>query len=83
MICDEAGFLLDEKALRVIESVPLNEQGYMRAEEVVQALGVRDASAFEALIEAIVMDDEGETEMPPPADGLCHRPSGDSSLEIC
>lgn len=58
LICDEAGFLLDEKALRVIDSVPHNEQGYVKAEEVVQALGVRDASAFETLIEAIVASDD-------------------------
>ena len=57
LICDEAGFLLDEKANDLIESVPVSEQGYVRAEEVVRALGVRDASAFEALVEAITSDD--------------------------
>ena len=80
MICDEAGFLLDDKALKVIESVPVNEQGYVKAEEVVQALGIRDASAFEALIEAIVMDEEGEVTVPVQTDGISHRPSGQCSL---
>ena len=49
LICDEAGFLLDEKANDLIESVPVSEQGYVRAEEVVRALGVRDASALKHL----------------------------------
>lgn len=60
LLCDEAGFLLDEKALRVINSVPVNEQGYVKAEEVVQALGVRDLSAFEALVDAMMTNKDSE-----------------------
>lgn len=60
LLCDEAGFLLDEKAWKVINSVPVNEQGYVKAEEVVQALGVRDLSAFEALVDAMMTDKDSE-----------------------
>lgn len=60
MICDEAGFLLDEKAWKIIENVPVNEQGFAKAEEVIKALGVKDATAFEALVDAMVADNDSE-----------------------
>ena len=76
LICDEAGFLLDEKAMGLIDSVPQNEQGYVKAEEVVQALGVKDASAFEALIDAITVDDGSDgADLTLGAEPLKQRPS--------
>jgi len=54
MICDEAGFLLDEKAWNAINSVPKTEQGYAKAEEMVHALGIKDLSAFQALLEMLL-----------------------------
>lgn len=60
----------------MINSVPQNEQGYVKAEEVVQALGVRDASGFEALIEAIVVDEHEEADtVKVQTDSLSHRAS--------
>ena len=76
--------MLDEKVAELIESVPLSEQGYVTAEEVVRALGVRDASAFEALIEAITCGDgEGDKKASDldDKDDRSHRPS--RALSFC
>eukprot|EP00210_Caulerpa_lentillifera_P000464 g447.t1 len=72
LICDETGFLLDEKAWNVINSVPHNERGYVKAEEVVQALGVRDLSAFEALVDAMMTDNKSEEISDSTGNGIKH-----------
>lgn len=68
LLCDEAGFLLDSKAHKMLSSLPKHEeeglthsdQGLIQAGSVVKALGVTDGASFEALMAALtVAEPEG------------------------
>ncbi|KAG1659692.1 hypothetical protein FOA52_004331 [Chlamydomonas sp. UWO 241] len=53
LLCDEAGFLVDSRARAVLEKLPRDEAGLIRAESVLRALGVADGAAFDALMRAL------------------------------
>lgn len=53
LLCDEAGFLLDSKARALIERLPKDESGLVKAGAIVRALGVTDGAGFDALMDAL------------------------------
>lgn len=69
LLCDEAGFLVESKAHKMLSSLPKHggpqgvtpqDQGLIQAASVVKALGVTDGASFEALMAALtVADSEG------------------------
>jgi len=56
MLCDEAGFLVDSKAQSMLEKLPRDEAGRVRAESILRALGIADGAAFDALMAALRPD---------------------------
>ena len=56
LLCDEAGFLVDAKARGMLEKLPKDEAGLIRAESVLRSLGIADGSSFEALMDALSAD---------------------------
>ncbi|EFJ47566.1 hypothetical protein VOLCADRAFT_81425 [Volvox carteri f. nagariensis] len=56
LLCDEAGFLLDAKARHMIERLPKDEQGLVKAEAILRALGIADGSSFDQLMDALSAD---------------------------
>lgn len=56
LLVDEGGFLIDLKARNMIERLPKEEQGLVRAEAIVRALGVTDTASFDALMDALSAD---------------------------
>lgn len=68
LLCDEAGFLVDSKAHKMLSGLPrhgdeglaASDQGLIQAGSVVKALGVSDGASFEALMAALtVAEPEG------------------------
>ncbi len=54
LLCDEAGFLVDSKAHKMLASLPKHQdEGLIHAEAVVKALGVTDGASFDALMAAL------------------------------
>ncbi|GLC76023.1 DNA replication checkpoint protein Drc1 [Pleodorina starrii] len=56
LLCDEAGFLLDAKAKHMIERLPKDEQGLVKAEGILRALGISDGASFDSLMDALSAD---------------------------
>ena len=48
--------------MKAIESVPSDENGMVRAEHIVRALGINDGQGFENLLEALRVDSDIETQ---------------------
>ena len=68
LLCDEAGFLVDSKAHKMLSSLPRHQeegqphpdQGLIQAGSIIKALGVTDGASFEALMAALtVAEPEG------------------------
>ena len=68
LLCNEAGFLVDSKAHKMLSSLPKHgeegpthsDQGLIQAGSVIKALGVTDGASFEALMAALtVAEPEG------------------------
>lgn len=58
LLCDEAGFLVDSKAHKMLASLPKHQdEQLIQAESVVKALGVTDGASFEALMSALSVDE--------------------------
>ena len=58
LLCDEAGFLVDSKAHKMLTSLPKHQdEQLIHAESVVKALGVTDGASFEALMSALSVDE--------------------------
>lgn len=54
LLCDEAGFLVDSKAHKMLASLPKHQdEQLIHAESVVKALGVTDGASFDALMAAL------------------------------
>ncbi|KAA6420207.1 MAG: coiled-coil domain-containing protein [Trebouxia sp. A1-2] len=54
LLCDEAGFLVDSKAHKMLASLPKHQdEQLVHAESVVKALGVTDGASFDALMAAL------------------------------
>ena len=56
LLCDEAGFLVDSRARGMLDKLPKDEAGLVKAESVLRAMGVADGSSFEALMDALSAD---------------------------
>ena len=56
LLCDEAGFLVDAKVRGMLEKLPKDEAGLVKAESVLRSLGITDGSSFEALMDALSAD---------------------------
>lgn len=56
LLCDEAGFLVDSKAEKMLSGLPADENGQLQVQAVLKALGVTDDSSFEALMDALSTD---------------------------
>ena len=72
LLCDEAGFLVDSKAHKMLSGLPKHgeeglthsDQGLIQAGSVIRALGVTDGASFEALMAALtVAEAEGSQSM--------------------
>ncbi|KXZ47783.1 hypothetical protein GPECTOR_33g665 [Gonium pectorale] len=60
LLCDEAGFLIDVKARNMIERLPKDEQGLVKAEAILRALGISDGASFDGLMDALSADSNVE-----------------------
>ena len=88
LLCDEAGFLVDSKAHKMLSSLPRHgeeglthsDQGLIQAESVIKALGVTDGASFEALMAALTVAEPegmgsqtiGDLTLIHPADAVTH-----------
>ena len=88
LLCDEAGFLVDSKAHKMLSSLPKHgeeglthsDQGLIQAGSVIKALGVTDGASFEALMAALTVAEPegmesqtmGELTLIHPADAVTH-----------
>lgn len=60
LLCDEAGFLVESKARRLLEGVGRVEGDRMRAESILRALGVTGERDMERLLSYFVGEGEGD-----------------------
>jgi len=56
LLCDEAGFLVDSKARTMLEHLSKDDQGRVKAESIIRALGVSDGASLDALMGALGAD---------------------------
>mmetsp|Transcript_7426 Transcript_7426/g.8564 ORF Transcript_7426/g.8564 Transcript_7426/m.8564 type:complete len:657 (+) Transcript_7426:326-2296(+) len=63
MLCDEAGFLVDMKVQKLVDSVPKEEGNQLRVDSILKALGVSDGATFDSLAQALAKDGSIPTEM--------------------
>ena len=59
LLCDEAGFLVESKARRLLEGVGRVEGDRMRAESILRALGVTGEREMERLLSYFIREGEG------------------------
>lgn len=71
MLCDEAGFLVDARAAKLVGALPATESGRVKADAVVRALGVTDGASFDALM--AVLSTNSEPAQPPETPGASKR----------
>ncbi|PRP79860.1 hypothetical protein PROFUN_12472 [Planoprotostelium fungivorum] len=57
MLCDEAGFLVDDKVKNVIGGIRTNEQNMIMIDSILSVLGVESPTAVESLISYFVKND--------------------------
>mmetsp|Transcript_35004 Transcript_35004/g.99216 ORF Transcript_35004/g.99216 Transcript_35004/m.99216 type:complete len:688 (-) Transcript_35004:130-2193(-) len=53
LLVDEAGFLVDVKANKMLDALPKDELGRVRVDSILRALGVTDGASFDALMDAL------------------------------
>ena len=55
-LCDEAGFLVDQKVQRVLNTVAKEQGDMMKVHNILKGLGVVDGQTFDALAAALSAD---------------------------
>lgn len=60
LLIDEAGFLMEVKTRKMVDSLPANEQGKVKLDTVLRALGITDGIAFDAMLDALSADSSVE-----------------------
>ena len=53
LLVDEAGFLVDVKATKMLDALPKDELGRVKVDSILRALGVTDGASFDALMDAL------------------------------
>lgn len=56
LLCDEAGFLVDNKVQRLLSTVPKEQGEMMKVHNIMKVLGVVDGQTFDSLVSAISSD---------------------------
>lgn len=60
LLIDEGGFLLEARTRGMIEKLPKDDQGMVKLESILRALGVVDGMAFDSLLDALSADSSVE-----------------------
>lgn len=58
LLCDEAGFLVEQKVLKLLEPLPVEEQNLLKIDSILKVLGVQGAADLQKLLSFFVADAE-------------------------
>lgn len=76
MIFKEAEILLSKKTKKMIDEIEEDQKTYIKSQEILKVLNIRDKATFEALMEALCKNSDIEYR----AEGLVHNEKEENSM---